>query len=1115
MTATVLRCRTIFLFALFIGGVFAAHPSSNDLDSSLAAELGGASAIGQNPELNAEEDLASELSQRSSEFIESSQRSSRRRRVHWPHIHFPTKYLKKLLHFPHFHATFPPFKMPDIYKNLIPAIRSATQFTTSQEAHLANGLLVNLRASEGTTCAVTGMTITSKTAVTQDGVQAWDLQSSYMERTGGAEPVLPKDYTTAMWVYWRSSDSGWRTLFRGNQDHVTLVQNGNKNLGFYSNRNGGFKDSGYDITNDMDSWQLVVTTGEGDTATSNSGGTCIYTGKRGDSTVTQRGCVDRVASGVKFYRIGWPGQGPGYVAGGYWWSRILTKSDMDRLVRLGPEGSHHFGVGSDPETTVNLSNSPPVSGGADPTVTGGGVATGDGSVVSPAGDGAAPLSPATSPAHACCMWPFPEGNWGADVSGDITKFEGAAEGAQGLSFTVSAGDYFNFNAATPKLLFRCADGATIKNAFYEDEDNQGICASLPISDESEAWHGIGFEGSPTMTVSLFGFEFDLLGEMQSWQEMDDNEKAKLETTKQKIGNAAANIPDPGENALCLAFQSGLFLKTGCAVGFAFAQSGFLVAECSLSPPSAIVCPAVEGAPTVSFEILNFGFSPLRDLRQEALIAFWNGDGTVAAAVTGDAPEMKGVLCMMGTIGFSAFDFELFSKTYTVGATMTVAAILDIKLPSFDDIKAFFVALARGDLSKLMTGVGLPGFQFTVSGEVTLACDLDLFEFEFSAGSAGLSLGFNMDSEYPGFSNGLYMAATSTIKLTDVVPPLDNDFFKCNGRNVFTEISGSYSTALYMSTTAGMGYGFEFSVNIIGNTLDVSVLLTHEQTQVTGNLAFSIGSTSLELGLAFGATYNTGNLQPFVRITKSPGVGTVVNALQSAVNACLDWMMDKITGWFGLAHEQFVQWKNARKAAQKAQGKVVLPVAPWKTAKTAKAAQVQDKFVGASGMLSKGKPRKLLEKTGTAAEKTKTKFIHLHHRYHMHHRHHRHHWHHRHILEIIADAWDSAMDWLGDASPSVIFEVTRNTFVLNICEVKFDFAVKAGGSFFNVEYTQELGITVHITIGDVIQKIKDAAKAAYERVKDLVLSAFDWEMRQRYLQAEERELQRLKETKSKV
>ena len=62
----------------------------------------------------------------------------------------------------------------------------------------------------------------------------FDLDTSYMKRTPQA-PVLKQSYSMGYWLYWRACNAckgqGWRTLFRGNQDHTALVMSGKTDLG--------------------------------------------------------------------------------------------------------------------------------------------------------------------------------------------------------------------------------------------------------------------------------------------------------------------------------------------------------------------------------------------------------------------------------------------------------------------------------------------------------------------------------------------------------------------------------------------------------------------------------------------------------------------------------------------------------------------------------------------------------------------------------------------------------------------------------------------------------------------------------------------------------------------
>ena len=92
-------------------------------------------------------------------------------------------------------------------------------------------------------------TADSAVRTTHNGVAAWDLNAAALEAPATDRhllcPAAPYGYTTATWVDWRDSDSGWRTLHRADTGgHLIIVENGNKNLGVYSNYNGGFRDSG-------------------------------------------------------------------------------------------------------------------------------------------------------------------------------------------------------------------------------------------------------------------------------------------------------------------------------------------------------------------------------------------------------------------------------------------------------------------------------------------------------------------------------------------------------------------------------------------------------------------------------------------------------------------------------------------------------------------------------------------------------------------------------------------------------------------------------------------------------------------------------------------------------
>jgi hypothetical protein len=267
----------------------------------------------------------------------------------------------------------------------------------------------------------------------------------------------------------------------------------------------------------------------------------------------------------------------------------------------------------------------------------------------------------------CCIFPaMKDGVSPFKTAFNFDAFSGIKRNAaQRLEFSVSAGDFFSFVAASPSFAFQCGSGADIKSAL-------GICGSLPITDGSQSWNAIGFEGSPEITATLFGMKYDVLGMLQKWQEVDKNnkDKVKLETTKQKVGYIANNLPDFGDNALCFAFQSGLFAKAGCSTGFAIAQVGFMTATCAVQPATGLACPVPAGyaGPTIKFELLNFGFSPGRDLQQESLAGFWTGSGTVASAINGAKPMFNGVVSFMGTIAFNAFEITVSGTKFLCKVT---------------------------------------------------------------------------------------------------------------------------------------------------------------------------------------------------------------------------------------------------------------------------------------------------------------------------------------------------------------------------------------------------------------------------------------------------------------
>lgn len=116
--------------------------------------------------------------------------------------------------------------------------------------------------------------------------------------------TLGQFYTMFFVWYPRETDSGWRTFYRGNNDHQPMIADNSKSLGFYSNRVGNaFYDTGYDIEL---KWQTLIVVGRGTTALDGNGESLYYV----DGQYV--GSVPRTKSGSTWSVFGWTGQYPGY-----------------------------------------------------------------------------------------------------------------------------------------------------------------------------------------------------------------------------------------------------------------------------------------------------------------------------------------------------------------------------------------------------------------------------------------------------------------------------------------------------------------------------------------------------------------------------------------------------------------------------------------------------------------------------------------------------------------------------------------------------------------------------------------------------------------------------------
>jgi len=156
------------------------------------------------------------------------------------------------------------------------------------------------------------------TDIIEDGIKCFNMDAGYLETT--ATGLYGQYYTTFyLWKPRTSDNDGWRTLHRNSSDHITLIESGGKSLGMYSNRNGAFRDSGYDITIE---WQTLIVTGIGNSPTDTVGTTTYYVNG------VNVGTSDRVGCGTDILRIGWPGQGPGKIAVAGSYDRLLTQEEI-------------------------------------------------------------------------------------------------------------------------------------------------------------------------------------------------------------------------------------------------------------------------------------------------------------------------------------------------------------------------------------------------------------------------------------------------------------------------------------------------------------------------------------------------------------------------------------------------------------------------------------------------------------------------------------------------------------------------------------------------------------------------------------------------------------------
>jgi hypothetical protein len=216
-------------------------------------------------------------------------------------------------------------------------VKTSRPETDGEANEVRSGAIFDLDAAtqtDGRTVkdSVGGVEWTSMLASTFGGMAVYNLDNAYLQlKTAGAMGQVSDEYTHVYWVWWRETNAGWRSLFRGINDHCALVKDGTTELGFFSNRNGNaFYGPGGNIqTSD---WTFLAVTGSRDSESADGsvGLSTFYMGTP-STAPTLTGSAPRVCSGTSYSRIAWPGQGGGKLAIALVYDRVLTVKEINSL----------------------------------------------------------------------------------------------------------------------------------------------------------------------------------------------------------------------------------------------------------------------------------------------------------------------------------------------------------------------------------------------------------------------------------------------------------------------------------------------------------------------------------------------------------------------------------------------------------------------------------------------------------------------------------------------------------------------------------------------------------------------------------------------------------------
>jgi hypothetical protein len=469
---------------------------------------------------------------------------------------------------------------------------------------------------------------------------------------------------------------------------------------------------------------------------------------------------------------------------------------------------------------------------------------------------------------------------------------------------------------------------------------------LPINDKSK-WNAVGFE-LPSLDLHFFGMTFDVAGALlgkamdslpSSWS--SDQKAAAESASKKDMGGDGDSDGDKGglQNdqvtqgaGACIAFQ-----KHTCGMGFAMAQTGLLKAVCAIAGQALYCGPNLPAkGPKVELMLLAVGFSPIRDLQFSSSLGIWNGVGSLGDALEKKQLTTKGVIGMTGQISMNAFEFPIGSTNVQVGMEMVGSIMIDVKFPDpskikdgVSKIKELFKTLVGGKFKQLLgAGVNaakavIPPFQILIEGSQTLAAELaPNFEFSFTVGQAAMTMGFNMEADYPGYSNGIYISAQHKQCLADIIPPLKTSMFECNGKAIFDKICATAQAGVYMSFTEGMVFQTEFEASLIGGNKmkwDVGMKVgtnTKGSMEMKGSLEARLGGSSVSLDAAVGFTFGLKNpsFKPFFR-ANFPNPLEVLKALGLLVPKATKRLVKIVRGWVGVEQQLQLRKTSSRKLLQ--------------------------------------------------------------------------------------------------------------------------------------------------------------------------------------------------------